>query len=343
MAAGGVLIRAGFVLAATVSMPGSALAQAAPPPITCREQPIAIAGFEDRAWFQPLAASPREAQMQFLGFGVSHPSEYMTRPGYHKVWDITLGKELPIFAVSQAAHPDRIDRGCWGAGLWFPVDSHFLLDFTEDQQPIVNNGYHVAFAGKVVYGLTDRDQIAGKLEVEHESDHMSDEAVINALALYGDRFRRVDVNYQSLEIGVSWDRRYRAGTITHRFSTLWTLDGWGHPGFYSPGIHGHDPILPSTRNYEPAYGFQFMPAAAHGLRPFLSFDARLRTILNFSKQRPDQKESSQFSPSLVIGLRDFGHKNVPDLIVKAYYGVNPNGQFGKQDGYRLFAVGFQLR
>jgi hypothetical protein len=30
-------------------------------------------------------------------------------------------------------------------------------------------------------------------------------------------------------------------------------------------------------------------------------------------------------------------------IFKAYYGVNPNGQFGKQDGYREFAVDFQIR
>ena len=334
-----------LVLTLTVSPAGSALAQPAPPspPISCRQQPTKIVGFEDRPWFQPLPAAPREAQMQLLGFGLSHPSEYMTRPGYHKVWDVTLGKELPLFVVSRAARPDRMDKGCWGAGLWFPVDSHFLLDFTEDQQPIINNGYHVAFAGKVIYGLTDRDQIAAKVEVEHESDHMSDEAVINALGMYGDQFKRIDINYQSLEVGVSWDRRYRLGTITHRFSTLWTLDGWGHPGFYSPSVHGHGAILPSTRNYEPAYGFQFMPAATHGLRPYVSFDARLRTILNYSKQRPGQKESSQFSPALVIGLRDFGHKNVPDLIFKAYYGVNPNGQFGKQDGYRLFAAGFQFR
>ena len=267
----------------------------------------------------------------------------MTRSGTHKVWDITLGKEVPIFAVAKGDQADRMKKGCWGAGLWLPVDSHFVLDFTEDQQPITNNGYHVAFAGKIVYGLSDRDQLGLKLAVAHESDHMSDEAVINAQETYGDAFRRVDVNYQSMEVGVNWDRRHRFGTVTQRFSILWTLDGWGHPGFYSPSIHGHGSIFPSTRNYEPAYGFQYMPSATRGVRPFVALDARLRTILNYSKQRAGQKESSQFSPALVIGLRDFAHSNTPDVIFKAYYGVNPNGQFGKQDGYRQFAIGFRLR
>src|SRR5881394_85249 len=110
-----------------------------------------------------------------------------------------------------------------------------------------------------------------------------------------------------MEVGVNWDRTYRLGTITHRFTTLWTLDSWGHPGFYSPGVQGHDRILPSVRNYEPGYGFQYMPAATHGLRPYVAFDARLRTIFNYAKVQVDEKESSQFSPSLVIGLRDFGH------------------------------------
>lgn len=333
-----------LLVLAIVCLPVAAAAQTASSSgSACDGEPVKIAGFEDRPWFQPLPASPRESQMQLLAFGLSDPSEFMTRPGTHKVWDITLGKELPIFSVAKGDQTVRAKKGCWGAGLWLPVDSHFVLDFTEDQQPITNNGYHVAFAGKVVYGVTDRDQLAIKVEVEHESDHMSDEAVINAQDMYGDRFRRIDVNYQSMEAGVNWDREHRFGTVTHRVSMLWTLDSWGHPGFYSPGIHGHRGILPSTRNYEPAYGFQFMPAATRGFHAYVSFDARLRTIFNYSKQQPRQKESSQFSPSLVIGLRDFGHKNTPDVIVKAYYGVNPNGQFGKQNDYRLFAVGVRLR
>ena len=332
-----------LVTLAIVCLPAAAAAQTASSSRSaCDGEPVKIAGFEDRPWFQPLPASPRESQMQLLGFGLSHPSEFMTRPGTHKVWDVTLGKELPIFSVAKGDDAVHVKKGCWGAGLWMPVDSHFVLDFTEDQQPITNNGYHVAFAGKVVYGVTDRDQLAIKVEVEHESDHMSDEAVINAQDMYGDRFRRIDVNYQSMEVGVNWDREHRFGTLTHRLSMLWTLDSWGHPGFYSPGIHGHRGILPSTRNYEPAYGFQFMPGATRGLHAYVSFDARLRTVFNYAKQRP-QKESSQFSPSLVIGLRDFGHKNTPDVIFKAYYGVNPNGQFGKQNDYRLFAVGVRFR
>jgi hypothetical protein len=334
-----------LVLAAFLCIPPVVEAQETAPRGTssCGGERTKITAFEDRPWFEPLPAAPREAQMQLFAFGLSRPSEYMTRPGLHKVWDITLGKELPLFLVEKGPNTERVGRGCWGAGVWFPVDSHFLLDFTEDQQPITNNGYHLAFAGKIIYGVTDRDQFALKIAVAHESDHMSDEAVINAQEMYGDAFKRVDINYQSLEVGFNWDRQHRFGTLTHRFSMLWTLDGWGHPGFYSPSVHRHGAILPSTRNYEPAYGFQYMPAATRGFRPFLSFDARLRTILNYSKQRPDQKESSQFSPALVIGLRDFTHKNTPDVMFKAYYGVNPHGQFGKQDGYRQFAVGFTLR
>jgi len=333
-----------LVAAIALSLPAASPSFAEPPASSpCHDQQVKVSAFDDRPWFEPLSAAPRDAQMQLLGFGVSRPSEYMTRPGLHKIWDITLGKELPLFVVDKMKDRERIDKGCWGVGLWFPVDSHFLLDFTEDQQPITNNGYHLSFAGKIVYGVTERDVIAVKVALAHESDHMSDEAVINAQDMYGAAFKRVDINYQSLELGLNWDRRHRIGTLTHRLSMMWTLDGWGHPGFYSPSVHGHGQIYPSTRNYEPAYGFQYMPAARRGLRPYLSFDARLRTILNYSKQSRDQKESSQFSPALVIGLRDFSHANTPDVVFKAYYGVNPHGQFGKQDGYREFAIGFRLR
>jgi hypothetical protein len=337
-----VKVIASLVVAATFLLSAAVSAQTTPS-ASCRNQGPTIAGFDDRPWFAPLPAAPREAQMQLLGFGLSTPSEYMTRPGLHRIWDITLGRELPLIVVQKGQRAERVGDGCWGAGVWFPVDSHFLLDFTEEQQPITNNGYHLAFVGKVIYGVTDRDELAMKVAVAHESDHMSDEAVINAQDRFGASFKRVDINYQSMELGINWDRRYRAATVTQRFTIMWTLDGWGHPGFYSPSVHGYGHILPSTRNYEPAYGFQYMPAATHGLRPYVAFDARLRTILNYAKQRPGQKENSQFSPALVIGLRDFAHANVPDLIFKAYYGVNPNGQFGKQDGYRQFAVGLRLR
>ena len=86
-----------LVVVVTLAPPAIAFADSTNTPSPgCSQQPIKIVGFEDRPWFQPLPASPRESQMQLLGFGLSRPSEYMTRPGLHKIWDITLGKELPL-------------------------------------------------------------------------------------------------------------------------------------------------------------------------------------------------------------------------------------------------------
>jgi hypothetical protein len=46
-----------------------------------------------------------------------------------------------------------------------------------------------------------------------------------------------------------------------------------------------------------------MPLDNKGWRPYVSYNIELSTVLNFAKHDPRQKESSQFSHAVVIGLR----------------------------------------
>jgi hypothetical protein len=203
-------------------------------------------------------------------------------------------------------------------------------------------------AFKVARGITGRDMLSAKVQLGHESTHLGDEFTIRAIDAYGDEFQRVNVSYEYVEFGVNWDRLFggaRQHMISLRGSGIHTAGFRGDPGWYTTTLIDGTIIQPSRVNFEPAFGVEYTPQGKRGLRPFVSYEGRLRTIYDYARTSASQKEDRQFSSTVIVGIRDLSRAplGMPDLIVKGYYGVNPNGQFRSQRDYWMFAFGLLIR
>ena len=62
-------------------------------------------------------------------------------PGTRFSWQITLGREIPIFAVSTQIADGEMDPKEWGLGVWTPVHFHVIEDFKDPSAPIVDTDY----------------------------------------------------------------------------------------------------------------------------------------------------------------------------------------------------------
>ncbi len=310
----------------------------------CKEEGLSSKIFENRPWYEPLPATPHEAQTVIMS-NWSKPFEYMVKPGTHYIWEVSLGREIPIVVWDSGNGGDiPIGKGCWGFGLWAPIGFHLILDFGDPSDPMINTDYQFGFMGKAAYGVSNRDRLGFKFQVGHQSSHLAGDFTVNALGIFGEKFRRVDVNYEFYEVGISWEKLYSwGGTVTKRLSSTFTA-GHGHQGFYSHGVRNGVLLLPSERNYEPAVGLQYMPSASHGWRPYVAYDAHLLTTYDYDRQS-EQWEKARVSQSLVLGLRNFDHQSrgVPDFVVKFYRGRNPNGQFRNQNTYWTAGFGVYIR
>jgi hypothetical protein len=305
--------------------------------------------FATRAWFQPLIAEPRGAQTQFYLWGQAKSFPYMSGGSHINLWEVNVGKELPVGAFEKGATDGSLlDCHGWGLGLWVPGSLHLIANTGEMSVPILNQDYRMAIAVKLAHAVTPRDLVSIKAQLGHESTHLGDEFVVQAIETYGDDFLRVNVSFEYLEIGVDWQRflgASRQHSIAVRGSAVQSMGFGGAPGWYSPQASNGRFIYTSAVNFEPGVGAEYLPQGTHGWRPFVSYDGRLRTVYDYQKTSADQREDRQFSSSLVVGLRQLGWANrgMPDVIGKAYYGVNPHGQFRSQPGFWIVAVGLLLR
>jgi hypothetical protein len=325
--------------------------------LTTLASPPAHAEFwvlRDRPYFDPVVADPRAAMIKVLFPAVSKTIPFAQRPGTRLVWDVSVGKEIPI--VGYERHLNKAGTlvpGSWGVGLWFPIGFHILEDFKDDSAPPVDTDYRFAPVGlKVQYAFAQMPgQGAWRLGFRffggHESTHLGDEFVIHARNLYTD-FERINVSYQwadltlGLErdgIGLShvWSWKLQAGTTVVVFSTdnsYYTTDPVETGGFT---------VAPSHNRTEPYVSFegQWMPTVLPGWGPFLAVDARLRNVYNYDKVDQAQPEDRQPSFNVLVGARPaYPDWNVPDIYLRGYYGVNPAGQFRSQRDYWLAGIGF---
>lgn len=306
-------------------------------------------GFANRPWYPPLSANPRDPHSEVLAWGYSKRFEYMVKEGNHSIWDIGFGKELPIAVWEKGTSGDTfMDCGGWGFGLWAPMSFHMVADLEDESFAVINDDYRIGVAFKAAHGMTRRDMLSVKLQFGHESTHLGDEFTIRAIDAYGDGFRRINVSYEYFELGMNWDHLFGASRqqmISVRASGVRTADLYGEPGWYSPRLLDKTMIQPSRRNFEPAVGVEYMPQGTHGWRPYLSYEGRWRTVYDYDKISAGDKEGHQFSSTIITGLRNLSHARLgfPDLIVRGYYGVNPNGQFRNQRNYWMFGVGLFIR
>lgn len=305
--------------------------------------------FAARAWYAPLIADPRGAQTQFYGYGQAKPFPYMAAKDHIRFWEINIGLELPLAAYEKGSQTGSLlDCRGWGFGAWLPTSFHMIANGGQDSIPILNQDYRVAGAVKLAKAVTPRDLISFKAQFGHESTHLGDEFVVLAIDRFGDDFLRVNVSYEYLEWGGNWDHFFgaeRQHSLSLRGSVVQALTLGGAPGWYSPNTEDGRFIFPSAVNYEPAFGVEYLPQGSSGWRPFVSYEGRQRVVYDYFKTSADQREDTQFTSSLVVGWRSlkWGTRGMPDVIARAYYGVNPHGQFRSQANFWMFGFGLMYR
>jgi hypothetical protein len=344
---------AGLALMAALGATADLRAQAQPPAPMVSSEPDRFVRkwFETRPWYEPLVAEPRGAQVSLIALARSREFPFMVKEGSRRVWEIHLGREVPFVLREKGSSGDGpMAPGGWGFGVWFPVSVHFVEDFKDEGHPIVNTDYRVGAMFKVAHGLTrfPRDRVFFQLQIGHESGHVGDEFLLNAQSRSGPAFERVDVTYQFFEGGVSWDHTLGAagrGQLTVRASAAQTFTYKGRNGFYVPQLADGTPLSPSVRHLEPAIGVQYVPLGTRGAGLVLSLDLRQKTIYNFHKVVPGQREDAQWSSSFAVAVRPLSlrARGTPEFVFKAYRGVNPNGLFRTQRDYWLFGLGLHLR
>lgn len=225
----------------------------------------------NRDYYDPLFAEPQAAIVKVLFPGFSDPVPFSTATGTQLVWNISVGKEMPIFGYESGSAQDHsLAPGKWGFGVWFPLAFHMIEYMRQPTNPILDTDYR--FNGMIKFERNvakppkpGERQPAGRfvglrLNVGHESTHLGDEFTIRARAAFPSTFERINVSYEYWEVGGSY-----AAELGRDFKNLLTFRaGW--IGLLNPskGFFDYDPIetggrvvLPSTRNEDPYVGVQW--------------------------------------------------------------------------------------
>jgi hypothetical protein len=312
--------------------------------------------FENHAYYEPLAAEPRAAQVSALA--LAHASEYpfVLDPGSRRIWDISLGKEIPVFGADRRRCRSAVNdfnKGCWGFGVWAPVSFHMVEDFKDDSKPILNTDYRFGVQLKARYAATDTARLAARLQIGHESTHVGDEFVVHAVARYGAQFERVNVSYEYWDLGLSYEQSAESlhSFLTFRAGAISLLNQ--ERGFYSTTLLTSDvpTLTPSVANREPYLGVEWSQDDGGKLRVgetfflYASVDARYKTVYGYHRASPTAPDMRKWSINTVLGLnhsRRFNQKGVPELFIRYYRGVNPNGQFRSQHPYTQFGIGIRV-
>lgn len=304
-----------------------------------------ISWFQERRFFEPLAAEPRAAQLNALAFARGKPVEFLREnKSTRSYWDIDVGTEMPIVSRSCAFPSGR----SFGVGYWIAVDFHMLESLDDPSAPILNTDYRFAFANlKAQYGLDAFTRLALRVQLGHESTHLGDEYSLAARRLFND-FRRINVSYEWIDIAASLDQQdgyvsWRLGVVTTLpfNDSYYTADTLEAPG---------PPITPSSNWWEPYAGFQkrFQPRLFGATREiYVSTDARWKTIYDYDRLASSGPEDRQLSVNMLIGATANERPASPGLgrvspYLRLYYGVNPHGQFRNQRSFRLIGFGVRM-
>jgi len=337
----------GLTLSAGLLLSALASAQPAPEAAPAREPaepspPVRLKGlsatkmFRDLPFYEPLRAE-RAARVQLLIPAWSDEFPHSVNPGSRFAWQVTLGREIPIVAVSSQVADGAMDPKEWGIGLWTPVSFHMIEDFKDDSNPIVDTDYRFGAMVKFQYGVSETLRLGVRyVPWAHESTHLGDEYTILALP-----FERINVSYEYQEYGISLE-----GSDLFTEGDDWIarhggIIPWGPDGYYSDHLlESDDPVLtPSHKNYEPSFGFQYLLPEWRGRQSYLSFDLRDKLVYNYH-QSAGNPERRQWSWNLQVGRTAPANSRsaLKDYFVQIYRGVNPYGQLRSQADY--WSVGF---
>jgi hypothetical protein len=297
----------------------------------------------DFDWYEPLTAEQRAARIAAT-FGTTDRFEYSVESGRRFVWDIHLGKEIPVVALVGAVNPDAFNSGEWAIGLWAPVSFHMIEDFKDPSSPIVNTDYRFGAMLKARYAFRSERWLAARfVPWAHESTHLGDEFSLTARERFPG-FERINVSYEYWEYGIGYE--------TPRWSVRHGgLKPWGKDGYYSAKLlePGQRQIPLSRRNFEPSFGLEYRHPTGAGWGPFASVETRNRIIYDYHKASSSVPEERQWSWSVAVGAGTAPAAAGPatlalsHIYLRFYYGVNPHGQLRNNPNYTMVGVGLNFR
>lgn len=316
--------------------------------------------FRDRDYFDPLIAEPRAPQIAFTFPAWIPELEFSVEPGTRLAWEVSLGREIPIFARANFDDATRALKGSQGFGLWVDVSFHMIEDMGKDpSNPIINTDYRFSLAKLKYYRVISVSPpttgtnpvrrwksiaIRGDL-YHHESTHLGDEFVINGKGAHPE-FERQNVSFEFYDIAgaFNWERgdgllhSIRGGTTglvkpSHGYYSDHTLE---FP------IESQRDVFKSERNFEPYIQYEFHaphrtklaadPFGTPGSKPVSGLDPGAGAF-----ERP-----ARWAPFASVDLRrrivlDFD-KASADIKEDTQWSVNMLGGIRSQAGNFRFAI-----
>lgn len=325
--------------------------------------------FRNRDYYEPLLAETHAAHVNLLFPAVSDEFQYSVKKGSRMVWNIELGKEIPLFGwESRSAATMHLPARGFAVGFWLPVDFHMIEDLGRDpSNPIIDTDYRFSGMLKAQYALPKRSRVCLRLgdtcrlglrlQAGHESTHLGDEFSLGARENHATTFERINVSYEYWEPGLSLDiDDYQGGLLTLRGGAIRLIRP--SKGWYSSDLaetNGRD-VTPSHDSQEWYLGAQYVHeetwesgfATWIFRKPvgwFASLELRERNVYDYHRPSRAVSEDEQMSVNVMLGVRPtrrFLEKGVPDLYLRWYQGVNPFGQFRNQRNYRLYGFGLHV-
>ena len=179
--------------------------------------------------------------MNLTAVAISDEFPFNLEPGRRRIWDLSLGKEIPLVGGDLGNRDGVIlpAKGEWGWGIWLPVGFHMAEDFKDPSVPILNTDYRFAAMFKSQWGLSDPEnldaplsRIGFRFQVGHEITHLGEEFSLNARNNHTD-FLRVNVSYEYWEYGLSFETDPGAHTLIFRHGGIGLLrpDQGFYPAF----------------------------------------------------------------------------------------------------------------
>ena len=179
--------------------------------------------FRDRDYFDPLIAEPRAPQIAFTFPAWIPELEFSVEPGNRLAWEVSLGREIPIFTRANFDDATRGLKGSQGFGVWVDVSFHMLEDMGKDpSNPIINTDYRFSLAKLKYYRVISVSppttgpnpvrrwkSLAFRADLyHHESTHLGDEFVINGQGAHPGEFERQNVSFEFYDItgAFNWER-----------------------------------------------------------------------------------------------------------------------------------------
>lgn len=307
--------------------------------------------FEGRRYFDPLIAGVRDPHISAI-IGHSSRFEHQVDPADSRLsWDIDVGAELPLGGwESSPAEGGKVGARQFGFGFWFPIDFHMIEDFVDDSNPIVNTDYRFGLMLKAHYGLAPAKHLAARIQVGHESTHLGDEFSILALRHHPTTFERINVSWEYVDVGLSFERAasseqtVRVGLTALLGDSYYSTDAnsvTSSPiGTVTESSNWFDPYLGVQSQWDQLKSDGFLSRVAG----YVSAEVRFRSVYDYHKTTADAVESRKASLNLIAGLKPTGTSDLgrTSIFVRVYRGVNPHGQFRNDEDFTFYGLGMRL-